>query len=265
MNDNPVVKSAARILDLLELFSSSHEPIGVSALARRLSFPKSSLHMLLLTLEQRGFVVSDDARRFQLHPSFSPDARAWIGGSRGRLVQLARGPMRALVDRTKETCLLSVMRPDWRTEYIAKVVCSQELRLDAAIGSTREANAGSSGLVLLAFAPEKDLERFLATQTLKRYTTRTICDPRRLRRELAGVRAHGYAIAEGTNYSHASGVSAPIRNAHGNVIAAISIGAPTVRFTAIREVAVAGVLKAADALTKGVSSARMPEIALVDD
>lgn len=250
------VKSAGRILDLLELFSTSHEPLGVSAIARRLRLPKSSVYMLLLTLEQRGFVVGDDARRFQLHSSFSPDARAWIGGARGKLVQVAGGPMRSLVERTKETCFISVLRPDWLTEYIAKMVSPHELRIDAPLGSTREPNAGSSGMVLLAFTPEEKVEIFLSTHPLKRYTDRTICDPRRLRRELRAVRARGYAIAEGTNYSYASGVSAPVRNMRGNVIAAISVGAPSARFNLIREEAIEGAIQAAEELTRELTSTR---------
>jgi DNA-binding IclR family transcriptional regulator len=250
MNDSQAVKSAARVLDLLELFSSASDPLGVSDVARRLNFPKSSAYMLLATLEQRGFLECDAARRFQLHPTFSADARAWIGSSRGRLMQIAGGPMRTLVDKLNETCLLTVLRPDWLSEYVAKVSSTRELRLDPPVGMVREPNAGSGGLVLLAYLSEDELERFFATHPLQSYTQHTICDPNALRTELAAIRSHGYAVTEGMNYPDASGLAAPVRNIHGKIVAAISIGAPTTRFRLIREEAITAVVKAGEALSR---------------
>jgi len=55
------------VLDILELLAVDPREIGVSELARRLRIPKSSTHMLLSTLEGRGYLVSDAARRFRLH------------------------------------------------------------------------------------------------------------------------------------------------------------------------------------------------------
>lgn len=249
-NERTSVKSAARVLDLLEFFSGGIAPLGVSEISKRLGTPKSSTHMLLTTLEQRGFLVRDSAHRFGLHPSFSPDARAWLGGSRGRLLQLATGPMQNLVDALDESCFLSILRADFLAEYIAKISSTQELRLDPPLGLAREPNAGSGGLVLLAHLPSEALERFFATHALRSYTANTLRDPRRLRRELASIRSQGFAIARGTNYSHATGVAAPIRNRHGAVVAAISIGAPTTRIEPALQRAVQLTTRAAAAISR---------------
>jgi len=252
-NERTTVKSAARVLDLLEFFSSGTDPLGVSEISKRLGTPKSSTYMLLITLEQRGFLVRDSSSRFGLHPSFSPDARAWIGGSRGRLLQLARGSMQDLVDALDESCFLSIIRADFMSEYIAKIASSQELRLDPPLGLAREPNAGSGGLVLLAYLPGEALERFFATHALRGYTANTLREPRRLRRELALIRGQGYAVAEGTNYSHATGVAAPIRNRHGAVIAALSIGAPTTRLQPVLQRAIQATIKAAAAISRDLA------------
>jgi DNA-binding IclR family transcriptional regulator len=136
------------------------------------------------------------------------------------------------------------------TEYIAKVSSTQELRLDPPVGLTREPNAGSSGLVLLANLPEGELDRFFASHRLHAYTQKTIRDSTALRQDLETIRTRGYAITEGTNYPDASGLAAPIRNAHGKVVAAVSIGAPTTRFKVIRAEAITAVLKAADSFSR---------------
>lgn len=251
MNDS-AVKSASRVLDLLELFSSTTQPLGVSDVSKRLGFPKSSTFMLLTTLEGRGFIVSDEARRFQLHPAFSAEARAWIGGARGKLVHAASEPMKALVDGVNETCFLTVMRSDWMAEYVAKVSSLQELRLDAPIGSIRELNAGSGGMVLLAHLPSDEFERFLKEHPLKASTSKSIVDPTRLRRELTTIRARGYALSEGTNYPEASGASAPVLGPHGNVVAAVSVGAPTSRFRVARLRVIEEVRRCAQAISRNL-------------
>lgn len=253
MNDS-AVKSASRVLDLLELFSSTSVAMGVSEVSKRLGFPKSSTYMLLTTLEGRGFIVSNEARRFQLHPAFSAEARAWIGGTRGKLVHAASEPMKALVDVINETCFLTVMRSDWMAEYVAKVSSLQELRLDAPVGKIRELNAGSGGMVLLAHLSQDEIERFLQEHPLQASTPKSIVDPARLRKELATIRTRGYAVSEGTNYPEASGVSAPVYGPHGNIVAAVSIGAPTSRFKVIRLRAIDEVRRCAEAVSRNLAS-----------
>src|SRR5258708_32787950 len=80
MNDS--VKSAARVLDILELLVRSEEPMALKDLVSILTLPKSSAHALLRTLQTRGYVERDAADRYALNESLrqSPD---WIGGHRG--------------------------------------------------------------------------------------------------------------------------------------------------------------------------------------
>ena len=254
MNESGV-KSASRVLELLELFSSTSVVMGVSDISKRLGFPKSSTYMLLATLENRGFIISDIDRRFQLHPAFSADARSWIGGLRGKLVFAASEPMKTLVADINETCFLTVIRTDWMAEYVAKESSMQELRLDAPIGKIRDLNAGSGGMVLLAHLPSKDLERYLNEHPLQASTSKSIVDPVRLRKELILIRKRGYAITEGTNYPEASGVSAPVYGLHGNVVAAVSLGGPTSRFKFVQPRAIKAVQLCAQIISRNLSNA----------
>ena len=53
------VKSADRTVELLELLSRTSEPLTLSEIQRELSYPKSSLFVLLRTLVARGWVETD--------------------------------------------------------------------------------------------------------------------------------------------------------------------------------------------------------------
>ena len=70
MNDN--VKSAARVLDILELLARSDEPMALKDLVSVLALPKSSAHALLRTLQSRGYVERDAADRYALNESAAP-------------------------------------------------------------------------------------------------------------------------------------------------------------------------------------------------
>jgi DNA-binding IclR family transcriptional regulator len=254
MNDTAgSVKSATRVLDLLEMLAAAPQQVGVSDIARRLGIPKSSTHMLLSTLEARGYVIGDEARRFHLNPIFTSEGRSWVGGSSVMLMRLARAPMEALAQATGESSFLGVARDESSVEYIAKVVSSHDLRCDAQLGQPRPMHSTSVGLVMLAFqAPEKT-EKFLLRGKFERVTAHTPNDARQLRREIAQVKERGYAVVSDTNSPGASGVAAPIFDGNGIVIAALNLSAPTSRFDVVQKKAAQALLRAADGLTRSLA------------
>lgn len=255
MNDASAVKSATRVLDVLEVLAVAAEPVGASELARRLGIPKSSTHMLLSTLEGRGYVVGDDTRRFRLNPMLASARRSWAGGARAALRHLAREPMQRLARATGESAFLGVPRDESSFQYVEKVVSGHEVRCDAELGQRRALHSSSVGLVLLAFNAPARVERYLTGHALERVTVRTVCDPARLRRELAAIRKQGYAITRDTNAVGASGIAAPIFDGSGRVLAGINISAPTSRFEAVVERAATELIGAARSITAELSGA----------
>lgn len=92
---NSSVKSASRVLEMLEFLSVTEKPIGVSDVARRLRLPKSSAQALLRTLLGRGYLVHAGLG-YQLSPLVGS------GGCRGLLsvhsrydLLLAKSPLHA--------------------------------------------------------------------------------------------------------------------------------------------------------------------------
>jgi DNA-binding IclR family transcriptional regulator len=247
------VKSAARVLDLLEMLASAPEKMGVSDIARSLGIPKSSAHMLLSTLQERHYVLCDEARRFRLNPMFGAGQRAWVGGSRAALIQIAPTAMMRLVEATQETSLLGVPRDDRTLEYIHKVLSPQEVRCDVTLNQPRPMHSLSLGLVLLAFQAQARTQAFLKRGKLDRLTPETTCEPARLRREIAVVRDQGYAVTRDTNTAGVSGISAPVFDGEGRVVAALSISVPTSRFEALVRRATGEVVRTARSMSDELS------------
>lgn len=224
-----MVKSAARLLDLLEMLSVAQTPMGISEIARKLGIPKSSAHMLVLTLEARGYVVGDAHRQFRLTAVFGRRAREWVGGETAALLDIAKPVMHTLARITGESVFLGVRRNEQSLEYLHKVLSTHEIRCDGELGQPRWLHSTSVGLVLLAFQDATSDEQYFGSSELVRVTDRTPSDKKKLRALLAAVRRQGYAVTHDTNAVGASGIAAPI---HGNkgCIAALNLAAPTPRF-----------------------------------
>jgi DNA-binding IclR family transcriptional regulator len=86
-------------------------------------------------------------------------------------------------------------------------------------------HASSSGVVLLAHADRELQERVLAAP-LARYTAATVTTPDRLRSLLADVRRQGFVQLNGHVHEEATGIAVPVRDARGDVVAALSAIVP---------------------------------------
>jgi IclR family pca regulon transcriptional regulator len=258
VNEGGLVKSATRVLDLLELLGASNEALGAADIARKMSIPRSSAHMLLLTLEARHYVVADDSRRFRLNPLFAGGSRPWVGGFRVPLVQLGKIEMQDLVKNTGETSFLAALSDDHHIEYIEKVLSPQEVRCDADLFVPRAIYSNSPGLVLLAYRSSEEIDRYFEGVVLAKITAQTITSREQLNKDLAKIRKQGYATTSDTNTIGVSGVSAPVFLGEQRAVAALNISVPTARFAACADKAREAVVKAAQKLSKELTRAHAP-------
>jgi IclR family transcriptional regulator, KDG regulon repressor len=240
------VRNAAR---LLKVFLSREESIGVSELARRLDLGKSTVHRLLTTLAAEGLIEQD-------HTS---------GGYRLGLVMFelgeavrvhldlhaAAGPVLAsLREQTGESSQVGVL-DGTQVVYVDRLESSQSLRLFTETGRRVPAHCTSSGKVLMANLADAERTGLLAAMELPAHTPHTVTDPAALRAELDRVRRRGWAEAVNERELGVASVAAPIRDAAGAVIAAISIGAPVIRLAAARRRELAAlVVEAGEAVSR---------------
>ena len=250
---NIEVKSAGRVLDVLELFSQELEPLGVSEVSRRLALPKSSAHGLLTTLAARGYLLNE-GRGYRLAPDVEGP---WTAGSLARLTTIARPVMRDIALATGESAFLGVMTPELRVRYVAKVVSRNEVRYDASLDHLRLAHCTSIGLAILGSGEVTTIDRYLREVPLTAATPHSITDREALRRVLARARKDGFAEMRDGNVEGASGVSAPIFQ-NGAVKAALNLGAPSSRFAvarlAMRKAVVDGAAEVTRCLAQGTAS-----------
>jgi IclR family KDG regulon transcriptional repressor len=219
-----MVQSVERAFAILD--AVAERPAGVTALAERLDLPKSTVARLLGSLEGLGAVERVAGRRFRVGPGVA--ALAETGSPARSLAALARPELAGLVRSVGEDAGLAV--PDgYEVLYVDQVECDHPVQVRDWTGTRAPMHAVPSGLLFLAEWPATAVGSYLA-RDLARLTSSTVVDSEQLRSRLQDVRRSGYAwgleeFAEGIN-----SIAAPIRDARGNVVAAIHVHGPAYRF-----------------------------------
>lgn len=190
------VKSADRTIELLELLAGYSEPLTLSEIHRELSYPKSSLFVLLRTLVARGWVETD--RR---GTGYSIGVRALLVGTsyldRDPAIRAATRVLEQLRAEINETVHLARL-DGCDVVYLASRESAHHLRLTSRVGRRVPAHATALGKALLATRTDAEVDALLPAR-LEALTPQTVTDRDALFAELAEVRERGYATERGQN------------------------------------------------------------------
>jgi IclR family pca regulon transcriptional regulator len=212
------VQSVAKTLEVIQAFDAEHRDLTLSDVARRTGQSRASARRFLLSLEALGFVRSE-AGLFSLTPRVLALGHAFLSSL--RLPEIAEPHLKALSLRLGESTSASVFDGD-DIVYVARIPARRIMSVAIRVGSRFPAYATSMGRVMLAFATESAVDAYLERVVLEPLTDRTVVDPDVLRAELARVRKQGWAVVEQELAVGLRSVAAPVRNAAGDVIAAIN-------------------------------------------
>lgn len=221
------VKSAGRALEVLEALAASPQRRSLVDLSRALGIPKSSLHGILRTMMQRGWVETDDTgTRFSLGVRALQVGAAYLESDDA--VGLVAGVLDNLSRQFGEAVHLGRLAGR-NVVYLAKRESVHPLRLYSAIGRQLPAHATALGKVLLAEHPDEVVDTLLSWP-LPALTRHTITEPDALHAELARVRDLGHAVdrQENTDGIVCFAVTVPL---HAPATDAISMSIPATRLT----------------------------------
>lgn len=248
-DDRPAaaVQSVDRALLVLEILARAGQA-GVTEIAAELAVHKSTASRLIAVLESRGFVEQISGRgKYRLGFAIARLARASSGHlDLGRLSQdLCDG----LTDALGETTNVAILDEN-RIVNVVESIGPGEITLRTWVGQNCPAHATSSGKVLLAALSPADV-RSRFHEALPTFTPATIAKLDDLLTELADVRERGWSTVCEELEVGLNAVAAPVRDANGQVIAALSVSGPSYRvsedhFAEVAELTVA----AAEAISR---------------
>jgi DNA-binding IclR family transcriptional regulator len=219
------VPAIHRTLDIIEALISVRR-MTVSEVNQQFKIPKSSAYAILQTLKARGYVHKDEQDRYSLTLQLFSLGNELIAG-----IDLRRSTyslLKELADKAQITAHIGVLEGT-HAVYVEKIEVMASVRLRTEVGRTLHLHSTGIGKALLAFRPEEEIDRILETLPLPALTPKTITDPTVLKKELAKVRAQGYAVGSQENEIDTRAVGAPIFGPDGRVMAAVNLGATTLQ------------------------------------
>ncbi len=220
--------TALKALRALEVVAESGDPVSITYVAEKLGEERITAYRMLVTLDEAGYVVRDDAsKRYTLSYKVVSLSRNLL--AENEISKLIQETLRKVMTLTGETMHYSVL-DGFEAVLVYRVKGTQLVGVDFQIGDRSPLNCTSIGKVLLAYQSEEFFERYVA-HGLSRKTERTIVDRDKLLAELERVRAEGYALDEKEFAPNMRCIAVPVFGSGGQVDAGISISGPDSRFS----------------------------------
>ena len=223
-----MLAALAHGLDVIEFLAKERKPTLLGAVSAAIGLSKAGTHRILSTLTARGFVVRADGGIYSL------GYRAWeIGWSVPGVEMIPRAVpvMQRMADVVGDGAILGALDSGFEVVYLHVIESHQAVRVYIDVGSRLPAHVTATGLACLAWLPEERLNAIVPPK-LAAWTPQTITDRRALIKELAKIRARGYARTLGTFRVDIGGVAAPIFGTDGRPIAALCVSSPRYRIDA---------------------------------
>ena len=219
------VRSVEKAIDILDLLVKEKNGLRLSEVAERLEMSPSTAHHLMATLKGRG-LVSQTSRSKAYRIGYRLLAMAREVLNETEVYPAAIGPAEALRDRSGETTYLTVFQ---EREIVTILTLDgrgpiQARRVFRPAGTNLHSTA--SGKLFLANLPAAHRERLLATLELTPFTPNTVTDLDALRAELDRVREQGFSEDRQEDFVGLQCIAAPVVDAHGTCVAAISVSYP---------------------------------------
>ncbi|ETT44399.1 IclR family transcriptional regulator [Paenibacillus sp. FSL R7-269] len=224
---------------ILKAISRQTGVLKMTDLCEETGINKSSMFSLLRTMETLGWVVKDAGERYVLGAGISYYNTVYNDSLKQNmnLVERFLAESAQSVGAVGETFQLSVLDRD-EIIYLAKQEGQSLVRLESSPGMRFPAHATAMGKMMLALLPEGELQRRYSGKSLSAVTSHTLTDWAEFTAALADIRRTGYAVDREEIIQGISCVAAPVLDAAGKAVAAVSTSMLQHAFTAKQEAAI---------------------------
>jgi len=223
-----MVQSINRAMYIINVLVSDDNKSGwsISQLAETTSLPLSTLHRILHTLKQQGLVIqSTETKQYQLGYKWMEMGLRLLDKMDFRAV--ARPIMERLAAEVEESIYLN-MPNGTDAIVIEKVDSPLKLRIAENLGILIPLNIGAPNKTILAFMKDKEIVQIMNQLNV------LLEKRQRLWNQLNEIRQNRYAISHGEKTEGTACIAAPIIGINDQILAAISINMPSLRFNEAR-------------------------------
>lgn len=218
------MQSVERAFGLLETMADHGGSMGLSQLATVSQLPLPTIHRIVRTLVDLGYLRQEPSRRYALGPRLIR-----LGESSSTMLSTwARPQLTQLVDELGESANLAMLDGD-QIVYVAQVPSRHSMRMFTEVGRRVWAHCTAVGKAVLATLPERTVHDMLQRTGMPQQTEHTITDPATFGRELMLTAERGYALDEGEQEIGVRCVAVAVPDAPSKL--GLSISGPSSRVT----------------------------------
>lgn len=218
------VQSVDRAFSLLEHLADGGGSLTLSELAARSALPMPTIHRLMRSLVNQGYVRQEPSRRYAMGPRMIR-----LGESASRMLGSWAAPrLNRLVEKFGETTNVAMLDGD-SAVYVAQVPSPQSMRMFTEVGHAVMLHCTGVGKAILSLLSDDEVLAVVGRTGMPRRTEHTITRAEALLRSLAEVRERGYAVDDGEQELGVRCVAVPIRGLPFK--AALSVSGPGSRVT----------------------------------
>jgi DNA-binding IclR family transcriptional regulator len=236
-------------LRLLGRISDAPTPLRFVDLLRDTGMPKATLHRLLGALLAHRLIALDPRDQTYLVGlrTLEMAQRSW---ERMDVRSAASDDILWLGEKTGDTVHLAVL-DDTEVVYIDKVESRQHIRMFSAVGKRGPLHCTGVGKAMLAFLEDGRRRELVERLPMKKFTVNTFTARAAFLRHLDEIRTRGYARDLEEHELGIRCAAAPIFDHRGDVVASVSVTAPSFRLTPERLDKIApSVVQAARSITR---------------
>jgi len=239
-----------RALTLLEQVVGLDQAATLEEISAIVSLPKPTVYRVLRLLSGAGWLTRQSVTK-RYSPGRRLHALAMQVSLHSPLHAERHVILQQLVRELGETCNLTML-DGGEVVYVDRVETSSPVRLNMEAGSRVPLHCTASGKLFLSRMPKDRALRLLGT-ALKRYTSRTITDARKLLRELDRIRKDGVSVDEGEYLEGSVCLAVPVIDKEQRCLAAVAVHGPSPRLNLQRVRSfVPRLRRAADAIARSM-------------
>lgn len=229
IRDEELATRSLRALIVLEEVVAHAAPVTAYAIGLKVDLPKQTLHRILSTLTQAGFLQKDiDTVSYSAGPRLRKMSLDILSSGPSRDVRMTI--LKSLARDLEETCNLAIPSEEGMV-YLERVETHWPLRIQLRIGSTVPFFCTASGKLYLSTLSPSKLKRMINAAHLEANTVNTKTDPARLIAEIKKIRSKGYA-EDNQEFIHGMvAVAVPILNSEGQMMSSLAVHGPSARLS----------------------------------
>ena len=211
-----------KAFQMLREVADSDEPLGLTELAIRLGYSKSTTHGLVHALMREGALVQDpDGRKLFIGSTVAN--LAFSSWNYLKMTESAQPIINRIRDQITETVFLGAMINS-RVLILATAEAEVPLKISASPGTRMPLFAGAVGKAFLARLDNARALELIREKGLPRHTQWSIVDESDYLEELERVRTNGYAVDDGEYLTGVCAVVVTLDNFYGPPMAVWVVG-----------------------------------------